>query len=176
LPVRQSAPRNDGEAPKASPASARIACRRISPASRLFPPRCGWAHRIFRTPSRCGYCPASRRWPCAPWFRGSGARPLPASTASTSASTCRGERHRSSLIHSQHIVRPALLRKNCCSKPHRSPSGQFRFDLSGFLIRDSKSGCISTVDGLDRARIADNSFSKFEFNCSRRVEARNLQS
>jgi hypothetical protein len=70
------------------------------------------------------------------------------------------------------------LRKNCRSKPHRSASGQFRFDLSRFLLRDSTSGhiCNGEWPGPRRARIADNSFSEFEFNRSRRVEVPNRRS
>jgi len=64
---------------KAFPACVRIPCRRISRGSRLWAPRPDLARRTFRRSPRCGYFPASRRWPCAPWFRGSGAPPLPAS-------------------------------------------------------------------------------------------------
>jgi hypothetical protein len=73
---------------RASPACVRIACRRISRGSRLSPPRRDLARRIFRKLPRYGYCPASRQWPCAPWFRGSSVRPPRASTASTFACTC----------------------------------------------------------------------------------------
>jgi hypothetical protein len=109
---------------KASPACVRTACRRTLPASRLFRPRRDWARRTCRKPLRCGYCPASRQWSCAPWFRGSGARPLRASTASTSTRTCHD--NPSSLIALTSRLATCLLRKTASEAASLFVRGRLR--------------------------------------------------
>jgi hypothetical protein len=113
-----------------------------------------------------GIAPVSRQGPCVPWFRESGARPLRASTASTSA--CTRHENRSRLIALTLRLAAILLQKNASGTASLLPGSVregfdslFEQQLFCFEISDQ---ITSAIEGLLERRRVGSLHTKSKFD------------